>query len=736
MLKTAFLNATCLFGCLFAMLLMQGQETTKSFSVKYINEDLRIDGLLDEPIWEQADAASDFHQYFPSDSVQAQQQTVIKMLYSATTLYVGIKVYTAGDDYVIPSLQRDFRAGGNDNISLVFDTFNDGTNAFLFGSNPYGVRREALISGGGSGIGGFTTSWDVKWKGESQRYDGYYITEWAIPLSSFKFNQGETKWRFNSYRFDVQSNETSTWIKIPQNQLIFNLAFMGDMIFEKPLGKSRTPIALIPFTTGFTTNDFENSTSDTSFGVGGDAKIPIGNSLNLDLTLNPDFSTVEVDNFITNLTRFEVRLPERRQFFVDNNDLFGNFGGGRDANPFFSRRIGIASDTLDNTIENSIIGGARLSGKISNNLRLGFLSIQTAEDEANGIPSNNNLMLALQQKIGARSNIGAFFINRQALGNTDFLPEEDRYNRVVGLDYNLASKDNSWVGKAYAHKSFDPGDSEGNFSLGLNLGRNTRHISTFVDAVFIDEEFNSDLGFIPRNDILKIGTFVEGRIWPKKGKVNQHNFMFFPLFTWRPGLDLQNTDREFNLSWNAELKSQARYGVNASNRFIFLTDSFDPTGSDGIPLPADQGYTFSDVGLFYRSDRRKALSFQLEPSVGQFFNGERYSVEGQVSLRLQPKVFLSVDVNYDSINLPDPFPSEDIILISPRINITFSKSIFWSNLIQYSNQRDNLGFNSRLQWRFAPLSDLFIVYNDNYFVNRFAPRVRSLNLKLTYWLNI
>ena len=220
----------------------------------------------------------------------------------------------------------------------------------------------------------------------------------AIPLTSFKFKEGETKWRFNSYRLDMQGNERTTWMPIPQNQRIFNLAFMGDMVFEKGLGKSRTPFAFIPYVNGIAAKDYENNQDLSNFKVGADAKLAIGNSLNLDLTINPDFSTVEVDNFITNLTRFEVALPERRQFFIDNSDLFGNFGGRRDANPFFSRRIGIATDTAGNTIENRIIGGARLSGKINNDLRLGFLNIQTEEDEANGIASNNNMMLALQQK--------------------------------------------------------------------------------------------------------------------------------------------------------------------------------------------------------------------------------------------------------------------------------------------------------------------------------------------------
>ena len=715
----------------------QDQAKKKSFVVKYMEETIVPDGVLDEEIWGFAEGPKDFQQYFPTDSILAIKQTEIKMLYSNTHLYVGIKGYAEGRNYNTRSLQRDFRGGGIDQISLVFDTFNDNTNAFLFGINPFGVRREALITGGGGEFGGFTTSWDVKWKGDAKIYDDYFTAEMAIPLTSFKFKEGETKWQFNSYRLDMQTNERSTYAAIPQNQPIFGLAFMSDMIFEKGLGKSRTPLAVIPYVNGIAARDYENNEDLSNFKVGGDAKVSIGNSLNLDLTVNPDFSTVEVDNFITNLTRFEVALPERRQFFVDNNDLFGDFGGGRDANPFFSRRIGIATDTAGNTIENRIIGGLRLSGKLNRNLRLGFLNIQTEEDAANEIPSNNNMMLALQQKMFSRSNLGFFFINRQAIGASDFLPEEEEYNRVVGLDYNLASADNRWIGKFYAHKSFQPNDTDGNYSLGFNVGKNTRYVNAFIDLVHIDEDFNSDLGFIPRKDIFKMANIVQGNFWPKKGKINRFQAELFSVVTWRPSLDFLYSDYLFNGSVGANFKTLEEVGIGFQKRFVFLTSEFEPTGTEGaVALPANTGYHFNSISLAFESDERKLFNFRIESNYGDFFNGKSLSTASRFSLRFQPKVELGLNVRYDRIDLPQPYSDANIWLVSPRATITFSKSVFWSTLVQYSNQRDNLGVNSRLQWRFAPLSDLFIVYNDNYFVNTFMPRSRSINLKLTYWLNI
>ncbi|MCP4978155.1 MAG: carbohydrate binding family 9 domain-containing protein [Maribacter sp.] len=732
---TKFLSALAL---LLTTLFSFAQDQHKSFTVKYISStEIIPDGILDEAIWESAESAHDFWEHFPVNSVQASQQSDIKMLYDDKNLYIGITVNAAGKNYMVQTLKRDFRAGDSDNITMLFDTFNDGTNAFLFGINPFGVRREGLLSGGGNDIRGFTMSWDTKWKGDSKMYDNYYTSELIIPLTAFKFKEGETKWGFNSYRFDTQSNETSAWMKIPQNQNVFGMTFMGDMIFERPLGKSRSPIAIIPYINAISQKDFENDDKFNNVKIGGDAKIAIGNSMNLDITVNPDFSQVEVDNQVTNLTRFEVSLPEKRQFFIDNSDLFGSFGDVRDANPFFSRRIGIAKDIDDNSIENKIIGGLRLSGKLNKDFRLGLMNILTEADEANEIASNNNTMFAIQQRVFARSNISMFFINRQSIKDYDFLAEEDKYNRVLGMDYNLISKDNKWNGKFFMHKSFEPESDGKDLATGGTIDYNSRHYNIYSKLVYIGEDFRSDLGFVRRTDILKSILGVERVFWPKKGVLNSHSFQFFPIFTWSPSMDLKNTDYTLRSSWEARFNDFSMVSVNMSNRFTFLTDDFEPTGEDdAVALPGNQGYHYNSLEFEYRSDRRKLFAYSLESSIGRFFNGKRYSVEGMLTYRFQPKVFISLLFDYNKLELPQPYSSTDLWLLSPKIDITFNKSLFWSTLVQYSTQQDNLGFNSRLQWRFAPLSDLYLVYNDNYFVNAFAPRSRSINLKFTYWLNI
>jgi len=484
--------------------------------------------------------------------------------------------------------------------------------------------------------------------------------------------------------------------------------------------------------------DFTIPENRSKFGVGGDAKVPIGNGLNLDLTVNPDFSQVEVDDQVINLTRFEISLPEKRQFFTQNSDLFSNFGEERDARPFFSRRIGVAKDADGNTIENRIIAGARLSGKVNENLRLGFLNMQTDADPENEIASFNNTVLTLQQKVFSRSNISMILINRLTNDQYDFLEESETKNRVAGLEYNLASPDNVWTGRAFVHKSDTPGKGDENLSSGFALSRNTRNHRLQMSAVYVGEDFLSQLGFYRRTGFVKYGPGYTYRNFPKNPKIISYEFSqrIFAVFNEAKNNEL--SDRWWISNYNIRYTNQSNFELRAINRYEYIFDSFDPTRSGkGDDLPGGSDYRFTEVQLTYRSDPRKKFRYELEYNGGSFYNGTKYSFGNEFTFRKQPFINASLRVNYDQIRLPKPYASADLWLVVPKVEMTFNKTLFWTTLVQFSSQSENLGINSRLQWRFAPLSDLYVVYNDNYFTyDRLTPRLRSINLKLTYWINI
>ena len=510
-------------------MVVNAQNTKRSLLVKKVEEKIILDGNLSEDIWLKANSAENFWQLFPTDSLKSINKTSVKILFNDTHLLIGIEALAIDKNFIVSSLKRDFSALTNDNVTILFDTFRDGQNAFLFGVSAFGVQREGLISERGSDINGFSLTWDIKWQSESVREKDKFTIEMAIPFSSIKYPEGSQKWGFQTYRYDLQTNERSIWTKVPQNQFPINIGYYGELLFEEPLPSSNTPLYLIPYTNGLVSKDFSETTSQKKILFGGDMKIPVGNGLNLDITLNPDFSNVEVDNIITNLTRFEISLPEKRQFFIDNRDLFESFGSRRDAIPFFSRRIGIAKDSSGTSSRNNILGGIRLSGKLNQNWRIGVLNIQNQEDISEGIASNNNSMLAVQRKVFGQSQIGLFMVNRQTFKDYSFIKEEDRYNRVVGIDYNLNSANNKWIGKFYTHKSFQPNDTKGNLSSQANLIYNTRAWRFSSDWVYVDDDFTSDLGFIPRTGIFKSGTSVSRNFYPNSKKINSHSFSLLNL---------------------------------------------------------------------------------------------------------------------------------------------------------------------------------------------------------------
>lgn len=716
--------------------------------LKKTDKEIIIDGEISEAAWYAGAPARNFWQYFPSDSLQneAKAQTEIYMTYDDKNLYIGAICHSVGDQYVVPSLRRDYNAGGNDNITFLIDPFKDRTNAFVFGMNPYGVMREALISGGGQGRDDWNGSWDNKWQGEAKVFDGYWSCELAIPFSTLRYKEGESEWYFNCYRFDTQSNTRSTWNRIPQNQTIMSLAYMSPMIWDRPLKKPGANVSLIPYVTGSYDQAFMDEVDDElmrvdqdpnyGFSFGGDAKVALTPGLNLDLTVNPDFSQVEVDEQQLDLSRFELFFPERRQFFLENADLFSGFGDNR-INPFFSRRIGIGTDTVTgDRIQIPILAGARLSGKLDNNWRVGLLNMQTNNDERAG-PGYNYSVAALQRKVFSRSNIGAIFVNKQTFEDilADTISDLTRYNRVMGLEYNLASSDNVWNGKAFYQHSFSPEQGEQPYAHGAALDYRVRDFQLRWRHQLVGEGFNAETGFVPRTNFFSISPEARLFFYPKKGLFNQHGPGAEARVLWQPGFG--KADHEYQFYWDADLRNTASLRVSLNNEEIFLFDEFDPSRTDATPLPDSTRYNNWSISAFYRSDGRKIFSYNLRPRVGEYFNGSRYGLSGSLTYRYQPFGAIELNFNYTYISLPAPYASANLFLIGPRIDLTFTRNIFLTTFLQYNDQRQNFNVNARLQWRFAPVSDFFLVYTDNYLTeNGFSVRNRAIVAKVTYWLNI
>ncbi len=720
-------------SCLFLLLLLfiskvnaQKINADYTLNIQEVEDPIVIDGELNEATWSNAAVAKDFFMVLPMDTSHAQARTEVLMAYDENAFYLVAICY---DDlpggYIVESLRRDFSFGGNDNFLVFIDPFDDQTNGFTFGANAAGAQWDGMMYGGRS----VNLNWDNKWSSKVKNYDDKWIFECRIPFKTMRYKKGITQWGINFSRLDLKLNEKSSWTPVPRQFPTASLAYTGILQWDKAPPNPGTNISLIPYGMTDYAKDYENGgDEDVNWDIGFDAKVAITSSLSLDLTVNPDFSQVEVDRQVTNLSRFELFFPERRQFFLENSDLFASFGMEQ-IRPFFSRRIGL---------ESPIMFGGRLSGKLNKNWRLGVMDIQTNEVDSVSLPVQNYAVAALQRQVFARSNISAIFINKESIFENKTAEDTSQYssyNRNFGLEYNLASSDNVWTGKMLYHKSFTPNSKGDDYTHASELVYSTKKITAEWHHEFVGEGYNSEVGYIPRSNYYSLNPKIQYNFFPSKSKkIISHgphigtNFYFDNNFN--------RTDNESFLGYGISFLNRSSLTGWMSDDYVKLLEDFDPTNSGGENLPAGSSYNWNAFGLLYNSTPGKLFTYDFSSRYGGYYNGTRLFLSGSVGYRFQPYVSISTDVAFNSIDLPEPYTSTDLWLVSPRIDVTFTNTIFFTTFLQYNNQADNININSRFQWRFKPASDFYIVYTENYFPGDLNVKNRALVLKLTYWYNI
>jgi hypothetical protein len=666
---------------------------------------------------------------FPHDTTYASQQTEVRISYDKQFLYIAAICLDKNPRQVIASsLRRDFDVDANDNISVFIDPFGDGTTGFTFSVTPLGVEREGLISNGAF----IAAEWDNKWFSAVKLYDDRWIAEMAIPLKTLRYKQEIPEWRINFARYDVKNNQRSTWVPVPIAYRVSSLAFTGKLRFSEALPTPGANVSVIPYATASTSKNYINDKgTPVKPGFGADAKIAVTPALNLDLTVNPDFSQVEVDAQVTNLDRFEIFFPERRQFFLENSDLFGGFGFRR-IRPFFSRRIGIGRDTLTGQIvQNTILYGARLSGKLNKDLRVGLLNMQTASDDAAGIAGQNFTVATAQYKVFSRSNVSAILVNRQNFGSMD----NDRYTRLAGIDYNLQSADNRWSGKFFFHKAFRPEQKPDSYAHASYLEYRTRKLRVEWNHEYVGENYQiNDIGFVTRRGIWRLEPKANLFFYPSKGNIVQHGPGI--SLDYYSDLDFVTADRNIDIFYDFTFANTSNAYIGVYQYFTRMVFGFDPTNSGGVPLPEGSTYNYSGVFWGYSTDSRKLLNVGVDGFAGAYFNGRIFNLVPSVNYRLQPYGAIGIRAEYNNISLPEPYSSAAYLLIGPRIDVSLTRNFFITTFLQYNEQADNVNINTRIQWRFKPVSDLFVVYSDNYFPGDFKVKSRALVVKLSYWLNV
>jgi hypothetical protein len=723
MFRPSLLLSITLLLCFTSILSGQSKGINRGkyrIGITKTNNTINVDGILDEPEWSSTDIATHFQRVLPTDTGFAIAQTQVKVTYNESTLFVGIVCYDASPGKrPVESLRRDFNFMKNDNFVVFMDTYNDQTNGFAFGISAAGAQWDGVQANGGM----VNLDWDIKWRSAVKNYSDRWVAEFAIPFRSIRYKGGDKEWGINFSRFDLKTNEKSSWAPMPRQFATATLAFTGSLVWDNPLPSTGLRFSLIPYISAKTTQNKEAGEGfKPNVNAGIDAKVILSTSMNLDLTVNPDYSQVEVDRQVTNLDRFELFFPEKRQFYLENSDLFANLGKDN-LRPFFSRRIGL---------ESPVIAGARLSGKIGSKWRIGVMDIQTGEKD--NMKADNFTVTALQRQVFSHSNITAFLVNKQVMNTSnDTSFTGYRFNRVAGLEYNLASGNNHWLGKAFYHQSLYPGAKSNASAVAANIAYSTQYLNAALNQSWVGTDYIAEVGYIRRKGYYEINPTFQYKFFPSSSKIANHGPALKLDMLFNPSMNL--TDRETQLLYQIEWMNRNILVADVKEVYIQLLAPFDPTNTGGVPFDAGRKFNWKEFGAAFTSDIRKPFNLLLSSRYGGYYDGSRATVNAELYYRVQPYGSLAIISSYNDIVMPSPYKSAQFFLIGPRLDFTFTDKIFLTSLVQYNDQIKNLNLNLRFQWRFAPVSDFFIVYTENSFPADHRIKNRGLVLKISYWFN-
>lgn len=714
------------------------QTGTPDYHIQRAVDAIKVDGKFDETTWLKAEKKGQFIQHYPYDTSASKTRTEFMFSYDDEGMYCAVICYNRNPDkdFVIQTLKRDFSINNSDAVVLSISPFVDGQNGFSFGLTPQNSQREGAIENGG--VFGVTTAWDQIWYSATRVTRDTWFAEFEIPFKSIRFAEGNKAWKFNLARADYKNNEVSTWIKVPRNFNISMLNFSGELVWPEPPIRKGKNIAIIPYvstvTSGAAPYKPGEPFSQNKPRFGADFKVGLSSSLNLDVTINPDFAQVDVDVQQLNLTRFSLFFPERRQFFIENSDLFANFGFTQ-IRPFFSRRIGLGSNG-----NIPIDAGMRVTGKINNRWRVGAMMVQTKGTTGSfEAGAKSYQILAIQRKIFKASNIGFILVND---GDGSAKRFNMDHNTITGLEYNLQSKDSRWVGKVFAQRAGYENMGKENWSHASYFNYRTIHWDIAWNHEYVGKDFRARTGFVPRTEIFdpvknvtkkftyyRLEPWIYRTFYPKKSKINNYslnlyNSSYYDSF-FKPTESVSSAQAEMMLQNSTEFR------ISVTHNYYDFYLPFSPLRNPTLFMLHKYQWISGSAG--FTSNNRKKLNGVMDVYFGNYYGGTRYAFSGSLNYRKQPWGLLSLTYRHEDIDLGQ-LGHTIYDLVGAKIDVSFSTVMYFTSFLQYNTQTQNVNVNLRYQWRYQPLSDFFIVYSENY-TPEFNSMNRTLAFKLVYWFN-
>ena len=665
-----------------------------------------MDGVLDDPVYDQVPAADGFTQQEPIEGAPASESTRVWVFYDDDSLYVAAELAEDHPELLMANeMRRDQRnIHWGDSFSVIIDTFYDRRNGFLFHTNALGALFDAQVTDERN----TNSDWNTVWWTRSQRLDGFYTVEIRIPFRSLRYAAGGPQiWGINFRRRIKHNNEQVFFTPTPQAYDRFALLRLSNAAtlvgLEAPAGSRR--MELKPYAIGSQSHvPLSDINNEWSGDVGADFKFGVTDGLTADVTWNTDFAQVEDDETQVNLSRFSLFYPEKREFFLEGQGVFDFggretrfFGGPTDVPiPFFSRSIGISGGSAV-----PILGGARLHGR-AGAYQMGLMNIQTGDVGGLDVESTNFSAFRMKRDLFSRSNIGVIATHR------NISADGSGANSLYGVDGNFAPTEYIRFNTFYMATSEPEVETGHNAASYMGQFRyDTDLIDVTAERLYLGGDFNPGMGFVRRRDFTKNGGSFQVAPRPRgieairqielKAEVNNYD---------RPDGELET--REYRFDASAILESSDRLMFDHTITDERLLEGFEL--SSDVAVPAGD-YRFSRTGVRIRMGSHRRVSGFLRYEWGNFFGGTRQEVSYMGRAEVNQRFSLEPNISLNWIEVPGGEVRAQVSRL--RVTYTVSPRSFLGALVQYNSAAELYSANVRFRWEYSPGSDLFVVFSTN-----------------------
>jgi len=690
---------------------------------------ITLDGALDEEVWRTAEPAADFIQAEPHEGDPASESTEVRIVFDRDALYLGVRCHDSNAGGVIVNdIRKDFAPGEQDSFEVILDTFADRRNGFVFAINPAGAKSDTQIANEGRDV---NTSWDAVWTVATNATADGWSAEIRIPFKTLRFERGEGRiWGVNFSRRIRRKNEIDYWSPVPRVYNLYRAGF-GGTLEGLPDAAQGSNLRVKPWVSANSTRAL-GGTFDDGARIGLDAKYGVTPSLTLDMTVRPDFAQAEADEQQVNLTQFSLFFPEKREFFLENSGMFyfgdipreSRLGTQRFSPPeeemllFFSRRIGLTDQGEEIPIE----AGGRLTGR-AGGFGVGAMTIQTGEQGDRA--GDNYTVLRARHDILGNSDVGAIFLSRQSTDRSS-----DR-NSVAGVDANFRFVRALSI-NGFLTRSSTPGVQGGEAAGKGSITWNDNRLHAQYSLLSVGDNFRDDIGFIKRTGVRK--HFVDFGIrqrpeWIRRFGIRElHPHTRYNIYTDQSNTKVSHTN---HVAYAWFFESGGYLELQWNPRFERIVTPFK-VRPDQLFTPGSYGW--NEYAIELETNHSRKLSGSALITLGGFWTGTQKSTK--VGVVFRPSYHLSFDTALQRNDISLPLPMHDFVtnLVTSRVGYAFNTRTFLDTLLQYNTDLKQFSANVRFDLIHRPLSDLFVVYNEQQQTNRDLTSGRGLILKYTHML--